>query len=841
MIRLLCALGVGQRQLRGGFNGLGIFFAALLFGVVAIAASGSLSDAILTGLDQQGRVLLGGDVSVSLVHRPATPRERQFLTSYGRVSATTTMRAMAYHLPSGPRSARTLVELKAVDAAYPLYGKVGLSPHLPLAQALACTSSACGAVVEQTLLARLDLKTGDELRLGSQKFRVNAVLTNEPDRISDGFSLGPHILVSTAALSRTGLITLGSLVNYHYRVAFVSGKTVAGFRRAASRNFGSAGWLVRDRTDAAPGLKRFVKQITMFLTLVGLTVLAVGGVGASQAIAAFLQRKGTEIATLKSLGADSRQIFAIYFLQIMAIAGAAVLCGVALGAMLPFALDLGRLVPWSAKLSVYPGPLLLAAFFGFAAAASFAISPLAGTRAITPASLYRDLLTPARRTGRFAYLLAAGTCAAAVIAVALLLAPERNFALSYLAGIAAGLVGLRLCAEALKWTLRALPRFRRPLLRLAFANLTRPGAATTGVIVALGLGLTLLATVSLLNQTLQHQVVDSLPATAPSFFFIDIQPNEAKAFDATIHAFKNARDYKRTPMIRGRITALNGVPAAHAKVAPQARWVLSGDRGITYAAAEPKGTILTAGRWWPADYQGPLRISFDAALAKEMHLRLGDTLTVNVLGRELTGTIASFRKVNFANGQQNFVLILSPGIINHAPHDYLATVRVPARDEEALYRAVTNRFANVSTVRVRQVIATIDNLLQELAQGVGAASLLTILSGLLVLAGAIAANQRARLYDATVLKVLGATRRQIAAVYLLEYGLLGVLTGTLALAAGWAAAAQIAHHILHLPFQFDLGVAIFTVAGGGVVTLIFGLVAALAALRAKPATLLRLP
>ncbi len=841
MTRLLGALRIGGRQLRGGLHGLGIFFAALLFGVVAIAASGSLSDAILTGLDQQGRVLLGGDVSVSLVHRPATPREQRFLASYGRTSATTTMRAMAYHLPQSPSSPRTLVELKAVDGAYPLYGKIGLAPRLPLAKAMACTAKLCGAVVEETLLARLDLKIGDELRIGAQRFRVNAVLTNEPDRIADGFSLGPHILISNFALARTGLITLGSLINYHYRVAFDPGRTIAGFRHAANRNFARAGWQVRDRRDAAPGLKRFVEQITMFLTLVGLTVLAVGGVGASQAVTAFLQRKGTQIATLKSLGADTTQIFAIYFVQIMAIAGAAVLCGLALGAILPFALDLGRLVPWSASPSIYPAPLLLAAFFGLAAAASFAIPPLAGTRAITPAGLFRDLLTPVRRTGRLVYLLAAGACATAVIAVALLLAPQRSFALQYLAGIGAGLLALRLCAEALRRTLRFLPRFRRPLVRLAFANLTRPGTTATGVMVALGLGLTLLSTVSLLNHTIQHQVVDSLPATAPSFFFIDIQPNEAKAFDATIRAFKGARDYKRTPMIRGRITALNGVAAARAKVAPQARWALSGDRGITYAAAEPKGTILTAGSWWPAEYKGPLRISFDAALGKAMHLHLDDTLSVNVLGRELTGTIANFRKVDFANGQQNFVLILSPGIINHAPHDYLATVRVPRREEEAVYRAITNRFANVSTVRVRQVITTIDNLLQELAAGVSAASLLTILSALLVLAGAIAANQRARLYDAAVLKALGATRFQIAAVYLLEYGILGLLTGTLALATGSVAAAQIARHVFNVPFQFDPGVAVLTVGGGALVTLLFGLVAGLAALRAKPAMLLRMP
>ena len=305
--------------------------------------------------------------------------------------------------------------------------------------------------------------------------------------------------------------------------------------------------------------------------------------------------------------------------------------------------------------------------------------------------------------------------------------------------------------------------------------------------------------------------------------------------------FSHAKDYKRTPMIRGRITALNGVPAADAKVEPGARWALSGDRGITYAGAMPKGTVVTDGKWWPANYTGKTLISFDAELAEAMHLKLGDTITLNVLGREMTGTIANLRKVDFSNGRQNFILMLSPGIIDHAPHSFLATVRVPDKDEAAVYRAITNRFPNVSTVRVKEAIAQVNGLLQQLADGVRAASLVTILAGLLVLAGAIAAGQRARLYDSTVLKVLGATRARIAGIYALEYGLIGLLTGLLALGAGTLAASTIARQLFELPFAFDWGAALLTVVGGGTATLLFGLIGAWAALSAKPAALLRSP
>ena len=840
---LVLAVRLARRELRSGLAGFRIFFASLVLGVTAIAGTGSLSQAMLSGLAQQGRVLLGGDVAVQLVHRAVNAKELEFLESYGRVSETTTMRAMAY--AGGVDAARTLIDLKAVDGAYPLYGEVGLSPAQSLQTALACRDGICGAVAEQTLLDRLHLKAGDTMRIGTQDFRIAAMLGNEPDRISGGFILGPHVLVSERGLQRTGLVVLGSLIDYHYRVALAPDRTVAAFVRAAHDDFPDAGWRVRDRSDAAPGTHRFIEQVTMFLTLAGLTALAVGGVGAGQSVAAFLDRKREVIATLKALGADGALVFRTYFLQVMAIACAAVLVGVALGAALPFLIEglYGASLPVPARVGLYPAPLILAAIFGLFSAAAFAIPPLARAREIAPASLFRDIVAPVRTRGRWPYLAAAAGCALAVIGLALVIAPESRFALRFLAGIASGLVLLRLIASGLRFGLLRLPRPKWPTLRLALANLTRPGAATGGVVVALGLGLTLFATVVLLDHTVTRRVADSLPEKAPSFFFIDIQSDEAAAFDRIIASFPSAQDYKRTPMIRGRITALDGVPSRDAEkaIAPGARWALNGDRGITYAAAMPKNTVLTAGKWWPAGYRGPTLISFDAELAQGMHLKLGDTVTLNVLGRELTGTIANLRRVDFTNGRQNFILILSPGIIDHAPHAFLATVRVPPADEEKVYRAVTNAFPNVSTVRVRQVIAEVSGLLQELAEGVGAASLVTILAGLLVLAGAVAAGQRARLYDATVFKVLGATRARIAAIYALEYGLIGMLTGLVALGAGTLAAWAIARAWFDLPFAFDPGAALLTVIGGGAATLLFGLLGAWQALAAKPAALLRNP
>ncbi len=841
MNTLALAARLARRELRSGFSGFRIFFACLVLGVAAIAGVGSLADAMLTGLASQGRELLGGDVAVEIVHREATPAEHAFLSKYGRVSEVTSMRAMAYALKDGAEGERQLIELKAVDGAYPLYGSVGLAPPPSLASAMACSQGICGAVAEQTLLDRLHLSVGGTMRIGSQNFRVAAMLQNEPDRISGGFSLGPHVLISTQGLQRTGLVVLGSLIEYRYRVAMPPGTSVPSFKAAAKQAFPEAGWQIRDRSDAAPGLRRFVEQITMFLTLVGLTALAVGGVGAGQAVSAFLDRKRAEIATLKSLGADGALIFLTFFLQVMAIAVAAVICGLLLGLVLPFLLEskYGNEIPAPTRYGIYPGPLILAAAFGLLSAIVFSVPPLARAREIAPASLFRDIVAPMKRRGRLPYLALAGFAALAVIALALWISPSPVFAAWFLAGAAGALIVLRLIAVGLRFALRKLPRPRRADFRLALANLTRPGAATIGVVVALGLGLTLLAAVTLLDRTISAQVKDALPGKAPTFYFVDIQPDEAAAFDRTIGHFRSGEDYRRTPMIRGRITALNGVPAAQAKVDAGSRWALNGDRGITYAATPPKGTEITQGKWWAANYRGPTLISLDSDLAEGMHLKLGDRMTLNVLGRDIGGTIANLRDVDFSNGRQNFVLILSPGLIDKAPHSFLATVRVPPRDEEAMYRAVTDRFPNISTVRVKDAIAQVNGILRELGDGVRAASLVTILAGLLVLAGAIAAGQRARIYDSTVLKVLGATRARIAGIYALEYGLLGVITGALSLAAGTLAAWLVARRVFEVAFVFDLRAALLTVLGGAAATLLFGLAAAWSALSTRPAAQLR--
>ncbi|HEY1612823.1 MAG TPA: FtsX-like permease family protein, partial [Rhizomicrobium sp.] len=699
MTEFVLALRLAVRELRSGLSGFRIFFTCLFLGVASIAAVGSLSDAFLQGLAEQGRVLLGGDIAIELVHRSLTPDERTFVSARGKTSDTAALRAMAYAGQGGTAAGRTLVELKAVDGAYPLYGTAGLSPAIPLSTALGCDKKGvCGSVAEQALLDRLNIGRHDLVRIGDQVFRISAVLTDEPDRLSGGFSLGPHVIISQMALHRTGLVVPGSLISYTTHVKLNPDITAAAFRRAADAHFPDSGWQIRDRDNPTPGTSRFIRQAGMFLTLAALTILAVAGVGAGQSVSAFLDRKRDEIATLKAIGAEGGTIFLIFFLQVMMIAGMASVAGAALGAAIPFLVERSANLPLPIAFKIHLRNLTLAFLFGTLSAAAFSLPALSRTHEMTPASLFRDIVSSARHRSHWLYL--AGGLGAGVILICLSVAvsPSPVFSAWFLAGTAGVVALFRLTSEIFRFVLTRLPRPRFVAIRMAIAGLTRPGASAGTVIVALGIGLTLLATVTLLEGTISREVDANLPITAPSFYFVDVQPGQASSFDKTIAGFRSARNYQRTPMIRGRIVALNGVPVARATIAASARWAVNGDRGLTYAASLPADADIVQGQRWSANYRGPPLVSFDAELAEGMGLKVGSSLTLNVLGRELETRIANLRRVDFSSGRQNFIIILSPGLIDQAPHSFLATVSVARDDEERLYRAITDAFPTVTTV-----------------------------------------------------------------------------------------------------------------------------------------------
>jgi putative ABC transport system permease protein len=834
------ALRFARRELRSGLAGFRIFLASLILGVAAIAGVGSLGQAFLSGLSEQGERLLGGDVGLERRYEPASGAERDFMARFGRVAEFASLRSMA----SDARNAasRSLIELKAVDGAYPLVGAVQLKPGMTLAAALACEPGPCGAVVEDALLARLGIAVGDAIHVGDKDFVIRAQIVSEPDRVAGGFALGPHVMISLDGLKRAGLMTLGSLIDYSYRIALAGNTAPAAFRVAQKEAFPAASWRITDRSNAVPQVTRFVEQASMFLTLVALSALIVGGVGAGQAIEGFLAKRRDTIATLKAMGATGGQIFLIYLLQILAVAGLALVLGLALGAALPFGVGyfFGASIPAPAHYAVYPGPLALAAAFGALTSLGFAIPPLARASEIVPAGLFRDLVAPAPARGRLVYRFAALAAFAMIAVLSMTLLPYPRFTFGFLAGALFVLAALRLAAFGLQRAFRSLPRPGSQILRLALANLIRPGAPTPGIIVALGLGLTLLATVTLIQGSTAAQIEDQLPGRVPSFVFLDIQENEIGALQKLVSTFPSAKNFTAVPMTPARIVKLKGVPVLEAKVDPGARWALNSDRPVTYASTPPKDAHVVAGpAWWPADYRGPSLVSLDSRLAQGLGLKLGDTVTINVAGRDLDLTVYNLRDLDYRSANGNFTFVISPGVIDKAPHIFISNVRVDPGDEKAVIDAVSRDFPNITMIHVKEALAQVGQMLAVLARGVEVSSLVTILAGILVLAGAVAAGHRARLYDAVVLKVLGATRADLALVYVIEYGILGALAGLAALAAGTAASWAVARFVLDIPLVFGVEAVLFTVLGGAAGTLVLGLSGGFGALSAKPARQLR--
>lgn len=796
-----------RREMRSGLRGFRVFLASLALGVAAIAGVGSIGASVSAGLQANAHGLLGGDIDLRLLHREFTPPQMAWLAerSVG-LSQAVTMRAMAR--PTAGRDQRALVELKAVDRAYPLVGAFVAKPDKPLGELLApegeASSEVWGAVADGNLLSRLGLALGDTVKVGAAVFRIRGVVVTEPDRSASLFTFGPRLLVAKRALAATDLVKPGSQIRYHARVVLAPGASAADWRAQLSEAFPNAGWRIRGLDNAAPGVQRFIDRMTLFLSFVGLTVLLVGGLGVANTVDAYLQAKTATIATLKCLGASGATVFRLYMAQILTLAAIGTAIGVALGGGGGYAFAVlaeGRM-PVTPAPGWYPGPLSVAGAFGMGVAATFALWPIARARETPAAALFRDAVAPHTAPPRTTY------AAAAVIGIILLgaftvfTAHDRFFAIWFVAGAAMTMGLLRLGAFAVAWAARRLRAVGGPGVRLAVANLHRPGAATVSIMLSLGCGLAVLVAVGLIQGNLARQVSERLPERAPAFFFMDIQPHQAAAFDKAVNGVDGTGNYQRVPTLRGRIVKIAGTPVADRRIAPNAQWAVRGDRSLTYSAAKPETAIIVAGEWWDPAYAGPPAVSFDAGLAEGFGVGVGDTLTFNVLGREITATIQSLREIDWRSLRFDFAVIFAPGALEAAPHSHIAAIEASRGAEDAVEKAATDAFPNISAIRVRDALAAAANLLAGISAAVTGTAAITVAAGALVLSAAVAANRRRQERDSVIFKVLGATRRRLLGVFLLEYGALGLATSVVAAAVGTLAAWGIVRFLMDMQWVF---------------------------------------
>ncbi len=840
--QLLLAMRIARRELRGGMRNARIFLACLALGIAAVTAIGTLRANIERGLSQQGAAILGGDAEMRFTYRFASRAERGWMRRHAtRVSEIVDFRSMAI-TGRGDNIETALTQVKAVDDNYPLYGKLLLDPPMPLGQALAPRDGLPGAVMHPTLAARLALKPGARFRLGTREFRLRALIRREPDSGAQGFMLGPRTIVARSALEGSGLIGPGSLFSTHYRLKVAPDRKLAVLKRQALRKFRDSGLSWRDRRNAAPGIRQFVRRMGSFLVLVGLAGLAVGGVGISAAVRSHLEGKTHTIATLKTLGATSGLIFSIYFIQVAILTLLGIAIGLALGVALP--LLLAPLVAATLPLPIATGltiaPMLEAAAYGGLTALLFTLWPLARTHSVRPAALYRDVVS--RQEGRPAlrYLAALLLVLGLLVVLILRFSAEPRLAGWALGSISGALLALVIVAAAIRRLAARLARLKalrgHTALRLALGAVGGPASEALPVILSLGLGLSVLAAIGQIDSNLRAAITDKLPKVAPSFFFMDIQKDQMPAFSAMMKRDPQISAMQSAPMLRGVITRINGQDA---RKFARNHWVVRGDRGVTFAARMPEGTVLTAGKWWPPDYAGPPQISFAEEQAREIGLKLGDSITINILGRDITARITSFRVVDFSTAGIGFVMVLNPAALAGAPHTWLATIHTRPDAEPRILREIARRWPNITAIRVGDAITQVATMMRGLSSAISFGALVTLLSGVIVLTGAAAAGERTRRYEAAILKTLGATRARILLSFALRTGLLGLAAGLVAIGAGALAGWAVMRFVMESDFTFDLGQALIIVGGGALLSLMAGLWFALRPLNTPPARVLR--
>jgi putative ABC transport system permease protein len=529
----------------------------------------------------------------------------------------------------------------------------------------------------------------------------------------------------------------------------------------------------------------------------------------------------------------------------MLVALFATFIGAGLGAALPFLIvwAFGALIPLPVAPSINPAVLTLSIVYGLLTALAFALWPLGRAHDISVSMLFRDQVAAKRGWPRRRYVVITASIVAALAALAVLSAYDRRLAAIFVVSAAVIFAALRLVAMLTMALTRRLPRSRSTLVRLAITNIYRPGALTPSVVLSLGLGLSLLVTVVEIDGNLHRQFAAALPEKAPSFFFLDIPSADADGFDAFVRERAPRSTLERVPMLRGRIIAADGIKAENLKPGESSAWVLRGDRGISYAATLPAGSRLVAGEWWAADYSGPPLVSLENRTAEDLKLKPGDTIAVNVLGRNVTARIANLRAVEWQNLGINFVLVFSPGTFAGAPHTDIATLTFAdggtTGEETALVKALADAFPTVSAIRVKDALDAVDHIVGNLVLALRGASMVTLIAAALVLGGALAAGQRFRIYDAVILKTLGATRFRLLASYALEYALIGLAAVVFGVAAGSVAADLIVTRVMEFSFVWVALPAAGTALLALLVTVLLGLAGTFTALGHKPAEVLR--
>jgi len=826
---------IARRDLSARFRGLRLLLVCLFLGVGAIAAIGTLTGSIEQALGSRGQAILGGDIGVNVWQRSLTPEESTAVHALGRVTDGIRLQAI---VTNGDATAP--VALKAVDRQWPLYSRLELKDGRKVG-----APPPGEAWLSEGTLARLGARVGDTVAIGGMPVRVGGVIARDDEQLSEGFALGDTAIVGLDMPRRAGLTAPGAMYRTKLRVALKPGLDPQAVVDRLQARFPDAGLEYRTRDKAAPGTDKFVERMGQFLVLVGLAALVIAGIGIGGGVASYLEARRASIATLKVLGATSTDIARIYLLQIAAAALAGSLAGLVAGVLVTplLAQALGALLPVSVGLLVSPAALASAAAYGLLVALVFAAPPLLRARDYPAMAVLRARVAPLK-VARKALALPVLGGLAGILALTLVQSSQPKMTLGFLGGTAAMLALLALVGWGIRQLAARLPRPANPLLRSGLANLHRPGAQTGALVTALGFGLSAFVLIAAVETSLDANIRRTVPQRAPAYFVLDVPRDRAEDFSRTVAATVPAAKVRLIPNLRGRILAYGPTNAmtrvADLKTVPDGAWALQGERGLTYSDTVPEGNTLVAGQWWPQGYTGEPLVSVDQDFAKAIGLKVGDRLTISLLGVERSARVASLRRIDWDSLGFNFVLVFSPNTLRDAPHNLAATIDLPGKaTAPTLLPRLVRAFPSSSVIETGSLLRDARNLLAQMSTAILAAASVAVIAGLAVLTGAIAAARASRTYDTVILRILGASRAQVLLLQLAEYTLIAAVLAVVSLAIGSGLSWLVIDRLFGFTWLPDWPRVLAVLAAGLLLVLVVALAGSLPLLRTKPAQALR--
>ncbi len=838
-------LALAGREFKGSAGRLVFFAACLSVGVAAVVAVAGLSRALDHGIQAQARQLLAADIAVSS-RRPIPAEVLEAidgLAGADRVEIRELPSVVSSPSPDGAPGPSQLCELKAVGAGYPFYGEFLSEPAGPLAELLAGDQ----VLVDRELLSRLGVAIGQSIRVGSVELRIAGLVEAEPDRLEVGFALGPRVLLSLESLEKSGLTGLGSRVSYQALVRLQQGvesDAVAAAAEVIREATANPEFLrVETFSEAQPALRRGIDRVERFLGLVALLSLLIGGIGVAQAVRAWLAGRLDAIAVLKAVGVRPREVFTLYLGQtaLLAFVGSAV--GAVAGALVARAVPglLSDLMPVRIEVGWQPVAMLRGVLLGVGVAAIFALRPLIDVLRVPPVRVLRRDADPLPVSRGVAVVLAL-VLGAGIATTAAVQSGSLMRGLQFAVGIAVATLLLAGGAWLVIRSVAGLPRDLGSVsLRHGLAALARPGSGTLGAVVALGLGVLTVLGMFLIQGRLTAQLDAELPDEAPTAFLVDIQPDQWDGVQAVLEE-AGGEDLEAVEVVMARLQAINSVPVgelvARADEGTQdRRWVLTREQRLTWLETLPEDNVILEGELWSVDDRDEVSIERD--FAEDLDVGVGDTITLNVQGVPLELLVSTIRQVDWTRFSINFFLVVEPGVLDHAPGFRIATVRLQESAELPTQDRLAAAYPNITMLRIREVLLKVVSILQQLGFGVRFIGSFTVLAGIAILFGSVAAGAVRRSKQVALYKTLGMTRAQVAAIFALEYALVGLVAGVIGTVGGVALAWAVTRFGFEIVWAWSPVALVISVLSATLLSVVAGLAASTRALAVRPLAVLR--